>query len=703
VEKVSQRVVSTAVSRAALVAAALIVLAACRTAPGPQAASIIVTPPPSVWSGDSVDVQVAIARGDVLGEEVVLTLGTDADGIAAEPVTTTAAVATLTITVDEAVPAGTYPFVVVATSGTRRAESGPVSLEVGGPEPGSLAGELRSLLIPTPGNVGLPNGVASFAFVSMVPGKDVPIEFDEMRAVPGEVLVRFRPDAAVDRLSVNGVATLAVAGVRLQRPSALVRVGRLEKWVADAPMTIEATIELAAALRARPDVATATPNWLFSPHQAARLPLYPLQWNYPAIDLHAAWQLEFGESNPVVVAVLDTGYQQHVDLQGIWLPGFDLVDLDDDPTEESTPENDHFSHGTHVSGIIAMRLANDPWVAGVSRGASIVPIRFIRESGRGTTENLLAGMVWASGLSVPGYDYPEEYGAVPDNANPARVINMSVGGRIGPCPEEMASVTQSLTDQSVILVASAGNSSQDSTMFSPANCPGVITVGATGPYDERAYYSNYGPHVDLFAPGGNADFDYTSEESLEELPAGVLSTTGAGADSSYAWTEGTSMAAPHVSGLAALLLSADPTLTRDEVLFRMTSTATPLTLEKCDRPTLDDCGAGLVNANLALGGSPAPAWEGAPTVSVGLHACDDEECNDLDAGAEPLRELSGALTRGYWPFDFGALAPGTYALVGTVVAPQTVLELQSGIAVVEVVSGDAHQVVLDLEPGGLEE
>src|SRR5690606_21737202 len=185
-----------------------------------------------------------------------------------------------------------------------------------------------------------------------------------------------------------------------------------------------------------------------------------------------------------------------------------------------------------------------------NRGARIVPVKVLDDDGVGSFAGIMAGMVWATGLTVPGYSLPE---GVPANANPARVLNLSLGGRVGLCPDQMGAITSYLASQDVVIAVSAGNSSQDTTFFAPANCPGVITVAATGPYDERAYYSNYGGAVDISAPGGNFDFNYLVEDNLlpEAIPAGVLSTVGADADSDWAWFLGTSMAAPQVKGVVS--------------------------------------------------------------------------------------------------------------------------------------------------------
>src|SRR5690606_25837814 len=161
---------------------------------------------------------------------------------------------------------------------------------------------------------------------------------------------------------------------------------------------------------------------------------------------------------------------------------------------------------------------------------------------------------------------------------------------------EMAAITEYLASQDVMVVVSAGNDSQPTDMFAPANCPGVITVGATGPYDARAYYSNFGSHVDVSAPGGDFDYGYVSESYFHPIEfyfrTGVLSTTKANGADDYFWFQGTSMAAPHVTGVVALLLADDPNRTYADVYDAITITAAPISAEKCDRPSGDECGAG---------------------------------------------------------------------------------------------------------------
>ena len=680
------------------------VLVACQQQPPVVQPTVILSSPDDVYSAQSVDVQVAVQRGSTLSSSVLLELVSAEAGITAADVTTTESLVTMTVEVDAGVPAGTYPIQVSATGGAS-VESDAVDLVVLGIEPGMVRGEMRSDLIPTPGAVGFNATAAaidpeSFGQRSYVPGEDVPIEWNDMRAVPGELLVRFRQGASPTfRANGSGGApTLTVDGVTLHAPAAGFVPGTLQTWRADGVTSVEQTIALAEALQQRPDVVSAAPNWLFSAHQVTPPLIYDLQWHYPTVYLHDAWGVENGTSNAVTVAVLDTGYQTHADLDGIWLPGYDFINLDADATDGGDPFADLVSHGTHVSGTIAMRTVNAPLVAGISHGASILPVKVLSDEGSGSFEAIIAGMVWASGLTVPGYTYPDGW-VIPDNPNPARVMNMSLGGRVGACPAEMAAITEYLASQDVMVVVSAGNDSQPTDMFAPANCPGVITVGATGPYDARAYYSNFGSHVDVSAPGGDFDYEYIGEVNGGYWGTGVLSTTKSNGIDNYFWFQGTSMAAPHVTGVVALLLADDPNRTYADVYDAITTTAVPISAEKCDRPAGDECGAGLLDANAALGGAPSTAWAGAPQASVGLWACTTADCSDVDVLDPADYEMDVDLTRGYVPLDW-SVPPGTYLAFGSVSAPGAVVENLIGEQVLEVTSGAATNSAFWAEPVG---
>jgi serine protease len=203
----------------------------------------------------------------------------------------------------------------------------------------------------------------------------------------------------------------------------------------------------------------------------------------------------------------------------------------------------------------------------------------------GTTSDISDAIRWAAGLPVPD---------VPANSNPAKVISLSLGGR-GACsqsPSTQAAIDDAVAQGATVVVA-AGNDAADAAGYTPAGCDNVITVAASdlrGHLVER--YSNFGDTVDIMAPGG----DLQRDDNGDGIEDGVLSTIQGG----YALYNGTSMAAPHVSGVVALMLAEEPTLTPQEVLARLQETALPRSDTECAQP----CGAGLLQA--AKGEVPPP-------------------------------------------------------------------------------------------------
>ncbi len=337
--------------------------------------------------------------------------------------------------------------------------------------------------------------------------------------------------------------------------------------------------------------ATLTPNDTY----------YNLQWHYyetaGSINVPTAWDLSTGRG--ITVAVIDTGYRPHADLAANIVGGYDFIsdtfvsrdgngrDNDArDPGDWSaagdcgagSPASNSSWHGTHVSGTIAARTNNGSGVAGVAFNARVLPVRVLGRCG-GYTSDIADGLVWASGAAVSG---------VPTNPNPARVANLSLGGG-GPCGTTMQNAINTARARGTVVVVAAGNESQNASNSSPANCQGVVVVAAVNRSGGRAFYSNFGSIVDVAAPGGAMNVSAGN---------GVLSTLNTGTttpgNDTYAYYQGTSMATPHVAGVAALMLSVNPSLTpaQVETTLRNTTRAFPATCSQC--------GTGIVNARAAV-------------------------------------------------------------------------------------------------------
>ena len=364
--------------------------------------------------------------------------------------------------------------------------------------------------------------------------------------------------------------------------------------------------DLAAQLQADSTVRYADPVLRKYPRFVPNDPMYPKQWALSdpvaGVNISPAWDLQLARP-PVIttVAVIDTGILQHEDLANRIVGGYDFISdpdnardgngRDPNPRDEGDWKDQGacggFSarpsswHGTFVTGIIAADANNGIGVAGMDLFAQIVPVRTLGECG-GTDEDVFEGMLWASGVPIAG---------VPPNPYPAKVINMSLGG-FGGCANAIQEAIDDALAQGAVIVVAAGNETDDASNFSPAACSGVITVGAIDRSGERAFYSNFGPRVDISAPGGAGDFtDWILSLSND-------GTTVPGADA-YAYEIGTSAAAPHVAGAASIMLARNPTLTPGRVLSILQGTARDFpSTSSCAIGNL--CGAGMLDAGLAV-------------------------------------------------------------------------------------------------------
>lgn len=295
-----------------------------------------------------------------------------------------------------------------------------------------------------------------------------------------------------------------------------------------------------------------------------------------------AWDVTKGAGT--VIAVLDTGIANHSDLNANILPGYDFIidptvagdggGRDADPSDPGDFSGGRASswHGTHVAGTVAAVTNNGVGVAGTAPESKVVPVRVLGRGG-GYDSDIADAVIWASGGTVSG---------VPANANPAEVINLSLGGG-GACGNAMQSAINGAVGRGTTLVIAAGNSNANVSGFSPANCSNVIAVASNTSTGARSSFSNYGAGITISAPG-----------------SGIVSTLNSGqttpGSESYATYDGTSMAAPHVAGVVALIQSvSNPAKTPAQIKTLLTSTARAFP----STPS-QPIGAGIVDAAAAV-------------------------------------------------------------------------------------------------------
>ncbi|UCF19286.1 MAG: S8 family serine peptidase, partial [Gemmatimonadota bacterium] len=469
----------------------------------------------------------------------------------------------------------------------------------------------------------------------------------EAEFVPGELIVKLRPGAA----AIAGEALQEIGIERTDRQlsggDAIYRIPPAALSTATAQQARDQTLAVAEAMSQRPDVEYAHPNYILrildtTPND----PRYGEQWHYfnngtgagqspGGVSLPAAWDTSTGDAN-IVVSILDTGIlPNHPDIAGSpnYIGGYDMISSastgndgdgrDPDPTDpgDACGGQPNSWHGTHVAGTVGVGNTNNGvGVAGINWNVSVQAVRVLGVCG-GTLADINDGIRWAAGLSVPG---------VPTNTTPARVMNMSLGGR-GACstvPALQSAINDAVNAGSAVVVA-AGNEASDASGFLPASCNNVITVAAS---DARGHlvsrYSNYGATIEIMAPGG----DRNRDDNGDGNPDGVLSMVSGG----YAYYNGTSMASPHVAGVAALLLARNPSWTPAQLLSELQSRALPRNSTQCPRP----CGAGLLSA--VGGGGPPPQ----PGLSITLLLGDDELSNGQTTSATATVRRDGAPEQG---------------------------------------------------------
>ena len=526
------------------------------------------------------------------------------------------------------------------------------------------------------------------------------------------------PGQLAERMSEVGLR----AGLRLRSIRSLgagMQVVALER--AAPGESLQATL---ARLRADAAVEFAEPDARMRPHRLPNDPGFAEQWflqapvpglngtTASAIDAVAAWDVTLG-SPAVVVAVIDTGVRfDHPDLGragtgGKLLPGYDFVSGESGGTARAANDGDGWDpdaadpgdwissqdrqisqfascfiddsswHGTRVSGMVAGLTDNATGVSGVAWDGRLLPVRVLGKCG-GLTSDIIAGMRWAAGLGQQD---------APVNPNPARVLNLSLGGE-GACSRSYQAAIDEITARGVVVVVSAGN--DGSLVDQPANCRGVVSVTGIRHVGTKVGFANLGPDVTIAAPGGNCVNVGLGEPCLYSLDTTTnLGVTTPGAN---AYTErignfnvGTSFAAPIVAGVAALMYSVNSSLRADTLVQRLQASARPFpvssdpSIPTCRIPagsfdeqlsecscTTSTCGAGMIDAPGAVAAALRPiAVVATPSTAsagqtVSLSGADSVGADGrtiaayawtLVSGATSLAALSGSQT--------SFVAPGT--------------------------------------------
>ena len=543
--------------------------------------------------------------------------------------------------------------------------------------------------------------VLSCALLTALPFERVPAQ-TTAPAANARVIVKFKTDSAlVPKATMTSSARLAQQAEALgSRVGLLLRAGAI---VAEHTQVVLASgmtsAELAQRLAAESDVEYAVPDERRHRTSAPSDPLYlsgpPVgvtsggpavgQWYLRApsgdvqssINVEPAWDLSVA-GTPIVVAMIDTGVRfDHPDLMrvavgGSLLPGYDMISdidaandgdgRDADPSDPGdwvtqaeisqhggpffkcvdTPENSSW-HGTQTSGLVGALTNNGIGMASVGRGVRLLPVRALGKCG-GFDSDIIAGMLWAAGLSVPG---------VPANPNPARVLNLSLGGESA-CSAAYADAIARIKATGAVIVVAAGNS-VGHAVGTPANCAGVIAVAGLRHFGTKVGFSDLGPEISISAPAGNCVNTAAGTPCLYP----ILTTANSGlttpvADSaggsiytdSFNASLGTSFSAPLVAGTIALMLSIQSTLTPDQVAALLQSTArsfpttgsvnndgTPVAQCAAPQPigstqidqlecycTTSTCGAGMLDAGAAvLAASKAVRSLGRVTVTEFYH------------------------------------------------------------------------------------
>jgi len=353
---------------------------------------------------------------------------------------------------------------------------------------------------------------------------------DAAEFVSGEILVKFKPN--IQRQDVRRQRLAEVQG------NVARTIPALDLLTVNVPPGSERAA--IARLNSLGEVAYAEPNYVVYALDVPNDPYYISQWSPPKINLPAAWNISQGKG--VIIAIIDTGIDlDHPDFNCTVPGGLSKLTTGYNVFSPFTPPDDDQYHGTHVAGIAGACTNNGLGIAGVAPQARLMPVKVLNYLGKGTSGGVAAGITYAVD--------PDGNPATDDGA---KVINLSLGASGSNSTLETA--VNYAYNQGVLVVAASGNAGT-SSIYYPAAYDNVVAVGSTNPGDDLSLFSNYGAGLDLVAPGSS-----------------IYSTV----IGSYGALDGTSMASPHVAGLAGLIWSVAPNLTHNQVRQMMQDAAQDL-------------------------------------------------------------------------------------------------------------------------------
>ncbi|OQW67118.1 MAG: hypothetical protein BVN35_20555 [Proteobacteria bacterium ST_bin11] len=426
---------------------------------------------------------------------------------------------------------------------------------------------------------------------NFIESKNISNNQKEPEFVIGEVIVKFKnfyelTDLSINNLKIkslrNSVVNLIDSGRILpggQRVFKL-NLGDILLQNTEKNALKRATLEAVDRLNKLPEVEYAETNDILHAFLLPNDACYQqnIQWSMRnqedipgGINMPKAWDSWINGGQNVIVAVVDTGIvKKHSDIDiSRLMPGMNFVRAEtgaDDgngrPGAIDSGIGTDF-HGTHVASVIgAVITNNNHGMAGINPSVRILPLKVLGDQGKGNIEDISSALRYAT--------------------SQVKVINLSLGG-FGQCKKTLQDAINKAFKEDVLIVVAAGNEAQDAKDYQPANCNNVLTVAASGPTGELAdHYSNYGQIVDILAPGGD-----------KRQPGGGI--IGAIDNDNFAVYQGTSMAAPHVAGVAAFIKSKHPHLNSSEIETKIKEKAIPRTKLQCSNKP---CGVGLLNADI---------------------------------------------------------------------------------------------------------